>query len=419
MMNPSSSGWIKKFFSLLKAEESYLNEYPGSMSPEELIYGYLQPTGIMYGFPTSFIFMQDDAVDNLSAEEKFKVLLLEGLILIDFVNKGKFDTENLEEALENFVKFYEETAIEKAKKSWLSFKDLTVYEKLESIIDQRVDIKVSFSNKLWTSYLHNSLIFQDLILYYEFDNAFDSSTLALRRKKLMLDMLKLVAVAAKADGEIAEEEEALFDVFMASAKLEGGDKESAKDFWEQDKTIDDIAFEADLSWLWKRYMMEIATLTVWSDKIVVPAEEEFLKQLAVRLDVVDDEQDKSFIAIQSFVLSNAELVPFLSGKNETEQLMDGATDKWRKILGRNKDKLSAELRQSKELVALIAKSSRTELTEEEKKKVKSQFKDLGRSIPAFTLFMLPGGSLVMPIVLKLIPDLVPSAFRNNQIDEEE
>ena len=104
-MNPSSSGWIKKFFSLLKAEESYLNEYPGSMSPEELIYGYLQPTGIMYGFPTSFIFMQDDAVDNLSAEEKFKVLLLEGLILIDFVNKGKFDTENLEEALENFVKF--------------------------------------------------------------------------------------------------------------------------------------------------------------------------------------------------------------------------------------------------------------------------------------------------------------------------
>lgn len=419
MMNPSSSGWIKKFFSLLKAEESYLNEYPGSMSPEELIYGYLQPTGIMYGFPTSFIFMQDDAVDNLSAEEKFKVLLLEGLILIDFVNKGKFDTENLEEALENFVMFYEETAIEKAKKSWLSFKDLTVYEKLESIIDQRVDIKVSFSNKLWTSYLHNSLIFQDLILYYEFDNAFDSSILALRRKKLMLDMLKLVAVAAKADGEIAEEEEALFDVFMASAKLEGADKESAKDFWEQDKTIDDIAFEADLSWLWKRYMMEIATLTVWSDKIVVPAEEEFLKQLAVRLDVVDDEQDKSFIAIQSFVLSNAELVPFLSGKNETEQLMDGAADKWRKILGRNKDKLSAELRQSKELVALIAKSSRTELTEEEKKKVKSQFKDLGRSIPAFTLFMLPGGSLVMPIVLKLIPDLVPSAFRNNQIDEEE
>lgn len=419
MMNPSSSGWIKKFFSLLKADESYLNEYPGSMSPEELIYGYLQPTGIMYGFPTSFLFMSDHEVEGMSAEEKFKVLLLEGLLLIDFINGGKFDEESLEEALENYVRFYEETAIEKAKRSWLSFKDLTVYEKLESIIDQRVDIKVSFSNKLWTSYLHNSLIFQDLILYYEYDNSNHPERVALKRRKVMLDVLKLVAVAAKADGEIAEEEEALFDVFMASAKLEGEDRDIAKDFWDEDKTLDDISFDADLSWLWKRYMMEIATLTVWSDKVVVASEEEFLKQLALKLEVVDDEQDKSFIAIQSFVLSNADVVPFLSGKNEAEQLMDGAADKWKKILGRNKEKLSVELRQSKELVALIAKSGRTELTEDEKKKVKAQFKDLGRSIPAFTLFMLPGGSLVMPIVLKLIPDLVPSAFRNNQIDEEE
>jgi len=419
MMNPSSSGWIKKFFSLLKADESYLNEYPGSMSPEELIYGYLQPTGIMYGFPTSFLFMPDHEVEGMSAEEKFKVLLLEGLLLIDFINGGKFDEESLEEALENYVRFYEETAIEKAKRSWLSFKDLTVYEKLESIIDQRVDIKVSFSNKLWTSYLHNSLIFQDLILYYEYDNSNHPERVAIKRRKVMLDVLKLVAVAAKADGEIAEEEEALFDVFMASAKLEGEDRDIAKDFWDEDKTLDDISFDADLSWLWKRYMMEIATLTVWSDKVVVASEEEFLKQLALKLEVVDDEQDKSFIAIQSFVLSNADVVPFLSGKNEAEQLMDGAADKWKKILGRNKEKLSVELRQSKELVALIAKSGRTELTEDEKKKVKAQFKDLGRSIPAFTLFMLPGGSLVMPIVLKLIPDLVPSAFRNNQIDEEE
>jgi hypothetical protein len=165
--------------------------------------------------------------------------------------------------------------------------------------------------------------------------------------------------------------------------------------------------------------MEMATLTVWSDKVVTDSEEVFLKELIARFAVEEEEQDKSFIAIQSFVLENAENIPFLSGKNETEQLMNAARDKWKKILGRNKEKLSVELRQSKELVALIAKSRKTELTAEEKKKVKAQFKDLGKSIPAFTLFMLPGGTLVMPIVLKLIPDLVPSAFRSNQIEEEE
>ncbi|MEO9533916.1 MAG: LETM1-related biofilm-associated protein [Crocinitomicaceae bacterium] len=419
MMNPSSNGWIRKFFSIIKDYQEGLNEYPGTMSAEELIYGYLQPTGIMYGFPTKFIFLEEDFIDKWSGEEKFKVLLLEGLILVDHINEGKFDVSSLETSLENFVKFYEETELEKAKKSWLNFKGLDVYEKLESIIERRVDIKMSFSNKLWTSYLHNSLIFQDLILYHEYKKRSNSFDISEKRRKVMLDMMKLVSVAAHADGEIAEEEEALFQVFMASAKLDSDDRDIAEAFWENNGSLADIEFNYEMTWLLKRYFMEIATLTVWSDKVVTDSEEQFLKELVVRFVVEEEEQDKSFLAIQSFVIENAEHVPFLSGKNETEQLMDGARDKWRKILGRNKEKLGTELKQSKELVALIAKSAKTELTPEEKKKVKAQFKDLGKSIPAFTLFMLPGGSLVMPIVLKLIPDLVPSAFRSNQIDEEE
>ena len=33
--------------------------------------------------------------------------------------------------------------------------------------------------------------------------------------------------------------------------------------------------------------------------------------------------------------------------------------------------------------------------------------------------MLPGGSLLLPIVLKIIPDLIPSAFQENKIDKED
>jgi hypothetical protein len=373
----------------------------------------------MYGFPTSFLFMEEDVVSGWTGEEKFKVLLLEGLILVDHVHTGKFDHKSLEASLGKFVEFYEKTEIEQAKKNWLNFKDLDVYQKLESIIEQRVDIKMSFTLKLWTSYLHNSLIFQDLILYYEYQNLETVENIGLKRTKVLLDLMKVVSVAAHADGEIAEEEEAIFEIFMASSKLEASDKDIANNFWKDNGQLDAIDFDYKMSWLMKRYILEVAALTVWSDKIVVESEELFLNELASRLGVDEEEQDKSFIAIQSFVLQNADSVPFLSGKNEAEQILDGATDKWKKIIGRNKDKLSAELKQSKDLVALIAKSAGTDLTPEEKKRVKSQFKDLGKSIPAFTLFLLPGGSLLLPIVLKLIPDLIPSAFRSNQIDEEE
>ena len=167
MLSPNSKGWIKKYFSLLDNYQESLNKYPGSMlSAEELIYGYLQPTGIMYGYPTRLLFLQDDYMQEWTSEEAFKVLLLEGLILVDHVKTGKFDMDALEESLKEFVLFYEETELEKAKKGWLDFKDMDIYGKLESIIRQRVDLKVSFSHKLWTSYLYNSLIFQDLLLYH-------------------------------------------------------------------------------------------------------------------------------------------------------------------------------------------------------------------------------------------------------------
>jgi hypothetical protein len=419
MMNPSSSGWIKKFFSLSEDFDQDLNEYPLDFSPEEVIYGYMQPTGIMYGFPINFLFTADEHHLKWSNEEKFKVLLLEGLLVVVRAHNGEVPFENVDQMISSFIEFYEETEIEKAKKSWLQLKGQDNFEKLESILSQRVDIKMSLSNKLWTTYVHNSLVFQDLILYYEYHLNDDLESLAGKRRAVMLDMMKVVAVAAHADGEIAEEEEAMFEVFMASSQLESEDRDIARSFWKENKPLSEIKFDYEMSWLLKRYFMEIATLVVWSDRVVVQEEQKFLDDLGHILGLDEEEQDKSFIAIQSFVIENADEVPFLSGKNEAEQLMSSATDKWKKILGRNKDKLATELKQSKELVQLIGKSTTTDLTADEKKKVKTQFKDLAKSIPALGLFLLPGGSVLLPIILKLIPDMVPSAFRSNQVDDAE
>ena len=420
MLNPAAKGWIKKYFSILDDYKETLNKYPRTlMGPEELIYGYLQPTGIMYGFPTSLLFLDNEHMKNWGSEESFKVLLLEGLILVDHIQEGEFDIQSLEGSLSRFVQFYEETDIERAKKGILDFGKMDTYEKLESIIAQRVDIPSSFSNKLWTSYLSNSLIFQDLLLYHEFHQGADTVMLSAKRKNLLLDMVKVVACAAHADGELQEEEEAIFEIFMASANLEGERKDIAETFWEEGRDVEEIDFNYDTSWLVNRYILEIAILTVWSDRVVTDSEKEFLDRLIKRLDIPKEERDKSFIAIQTFVMKNYENVPFLRGKNDTELLVSGATERWKKILSRNKEKLAAELKESKELVGLIAKSTNEDLSKEEKDRVRTQFKDLAKTIPALGLFMLPGGSLLLPIVLKIIPDLIPTAFRQNKIDKED
>lgn len=419
MLQPGSKGWIRKYFSIMENYAEYLDKYPGTiLDPEELIYSYLQPTGIMYGYPTSLVFLEDEYLSKWTSEETFKVLLLEGLILVDHIQQGKFDHASLEKSLGDFVRFYEETELEKAKKSWLSFKGLTVYEKLESVIEQRVDIKSSFSNKLWTSYLYNSLLFHDLLLYHEYRGGADPKLLCEKRGEVMLDMVKVVAAAANVDGDPREEENNFFEVFIASADLDSERHSLAEDFFQNRKTLKDIEFRYEKSWLLCRYILEVAILTVWSDNQVVDAEHQFLKELVEKLGLEEEEKDKSFMAIQSFVNLNFEKIPFLRDKNDMAMLMSGATERWMKILGRSKDKLATELSQSKELVSLIAKSAKTDLSKEEKEKVKRQFKDIARTIPSLGLFLLPGGSLLLPVILKIIPDLVPSAFRVNEVDQE-
>ena len=83
------------------------------------------------------------------------------------------------------------------------------------------------------------------------------------------------------------------------------------------------------------------------------------------------------------------------------------------LLQRNKLRLYKELSESKEAKYLIKKSTHSKLSPEEKIKVKLQLLDICKSIPALAVFLLPGGALLLPLLIKLIPDILPSAFRED------
>ena len=130
------------------------------------------------------------------------------------------------------------------------------------------------------------------------------------------------------------------------------------------------------------------------------------------------ELEESLALTEQFIVNNYEKIPFLQNNSSVEKVYGSLSKRWVKILGRNKDKLAAELKQSKELVSLIRKSTTTDLTPEEKETVKEQFKDLVKSMPSLAIFLLPGGALLLPLVLKVIPDLMPSAFRDNEVEKK-
>lgn len=87
-----------------------------------------------------------------------------------------------------------------------------------------------------------------------------------------------------------------------------------------------------------------------------------------------------------------------------------------RLLEKNKKAFLQELQESKELVFLLKKSVTTNLTFEERGKVKEQILDICKAIPAFAIFLLPGGSLLLPLLIKFIPNILPSSYRFDKED---
>ena len=83
------------------------------------------------------------------------------------------------------------------------------------------------------------------------------------------------------------------------------------------------------------------------------------------------------------------------------------------LINRNKKLLIQELRENKELLKLLSKSTHRKLNDDEKVKVKKQLFDILKGIPAFAIFMLPGGLILLPLFMKLIPRLLPSVFKDD------
>ncbi len=89
--------------------------------------------------------------------------------------------------------------------------------------------------------------------------------------------------------------------------------------------------------------------------------------------------------------------------------------KWSKIRKRNADKFRVECRETGEFFSLVSKSFKSDLTTDERAKVKQQSIDLAMVIPSAIIFIIPGGSVILPIALMYVPALCPSAFRDNSL----
>lgn len=413
-MNPNEKGWLKEYidFRIEMLRELTKDALRKRSHPEHSLYRIIQPTGLMYGQSIGVSGHPDQ--ENWQTRDKMKVLLAESLISSSLLlyekqnGSGHEMSEAIDKTLENIANFYNNIFPELATPQKTLFgKRKSPVEQVERILDKRIERTSDFEGNFWTYFFHNSLLFLDVFIFGQWIHTNADRIVAdffrYEREELRFSVVKVIAAASHANMEVEYEEKKLLDFFLHSADLSSEKRKEAVRIFEKGIQVNEINIPSENSWILKKFFLEIAILTLWADKKVEDVEMEFLKSFALHLGFNEDDLENSLIAIEAFVLENWEQLSYLQNHQDYQQVSEQFIRRVAKIAEKNKSRLMKELQENEEVVNLLRKSRSSELSAEEKEKMRLALVEVLKCIPTFLIISLPRKFLTLPILLKILP----------------
>ena len=395
MINPSVHGWIEKFFIEQKASGQPI------MDSEESFYIRTRATGFIFGHIVSF-----DAVKPIPITERFpdeisKIGMLNTLFQMYIVTKNDTDKDHF---ISQAVSFYNLLTPKGFNPLQKMLPSSSTSSKLEKIIHDRVQTNEDLFSKNFSHVITNALLFVDVLAFKKY---LEKGSLPEKYCSKIEDIvISIISVSLKSKTGISIHDDLLAKLFESSVRYNKFSNAKVK-------TIDDLDLNYLSNDLEKFYVSDLAGISLWSDEKVENEERYFLFKLGEKLGIPESFTIASINFINDFIVKYKNEIPYFNNSNPVKNFYDHTTDSVQILINRNKKRLIKELSQSKELMRLLAKSTHKDLNKEEKKKIKVQLLDICKSVPSLTIFLLPGGALLLPILIKFIPQLLPSAFNEN------
>lgn len=395
MINPSATGWIDKYFLKQKLAEQTVYSSP------ELFYKKIRETGFIYGHIVSFETSVRIETKGWVQNEIPKVALLNTLYAIYCLTTQE---KNPADFTSKALGFYDEMNPQGFNLFKKVLPNGSPSLNLEKIIDERVQTNIDIISKNFSHIVTNALLFIDVLAFRQYLT--HGSIPEKYLKKIEEAVISVVSLALKTKTNKSNYDDLLIKLFEASVRYSKFSKISTQNLEELDLSY----FDSELE---KFYLIDMAGMALWSDGKIENEEVYFLHKLAELISIPDNFVSDSIKGTDEFITNNKKNIPYFNYSNPVKHFYDQTTQSVITLITRNKNRLVKEIIQSKELMILLAISTRRDLDAKEKKKVKNQLLDICKSVPSLTIFLLPGGSLLLPILIKFIPKLLPSAFNEN------
>lgn len=392
MINPSINGWIEKYFMDFKSKD-IINEI--------IFYDNLRNSGFIYGNIVEFNSDNIKIDNDLTHSELSKIVYLDELHQAFLLNEKN---ANQEKFILKSNAFFE--ALKPHRNNFLDkiFPKNTPVLNLENSIDSRIYINENNFSKKFSNLITNAFLFIDVLAFQQFlkKNEIPENYLSNIEQSIM----NVVTIALKTKSLKSNYDALLIKLFENSIRYSNFSEIKYLNL--ENLNLDN--FQTNFE---KKYLLDLASLTIWSDKQIENSEIYFIQKLAEKLNLSDEFANESIQKTNVFVLKNRKRIPLFNNSNPVKSFYDQTAQTVVKLIIRNKKRLAKEISQSKELMKLLALSTHRDLNNDEKKKVKKQLLDICKTVPSLTIFLIPGGTLLLPILIKFIPQLLPSAFNEN------
>lgn len=396
-MNPSAPGWISKHIPY------FLQHTLPQLGDEMSGYKRFRENGFIYG--TSVQTLNDEESNHLkwTEQERTKINLLDALVLTYYEN---IDNASEEDCVQSILSFYRlindktlgifETILGQGKPD----------EQLEHILSQRIQTNEPLLQKNFSHLITNALLYLDVLAYDHYLITTQSPySYAAQLEKLLSNVL-WIALQKKEDKN--EYNHLLLKLFEHSLRYAESTPSTVYELHEL------TALSTLTQPLEQQYFLDLTCLALWEDHYLDTEEDHFIHNFAAHLDLPKTSVQDALSEVNTFITKHKESIPYLNYSNPVKHFYNQTSRTVSTLILRNRKRLIIELRESKDLVKLLGASTYRDLDPEERTHVKKQLLDICKAVPSLAIFILPGGGLLLPLLMKFIPQLLPSAFNENK-----
>ena len=425
-MDFQKKGWLKKYIHTrnhyaLHREYNRVTAIKASDEhPEQLLYELIQPTGLLYGYPTQLPYeykalLRAVKTDKLPVRDKNKIILLESLLYSALTSERYQQLESEADVADAFSEAaYRVGAYYKAMYKDLNtkYKSLFFYRErkgmdlTEHILDSRTNYG-SKEGKFWIVFINSSLLFVDILFFHQWIAVHQSEEatrrIAQQHEQMRLQLLKTMIVAAYANETIEKEEERIVTYYLEAALFSEELRATSLALLEKGLTTADLDTEAIHSPVLKKYLLELAVLVVSADNIITHSEEAFIDKFCEKLGLPRQEAEASILTVESFMYAHWQNIGYARHRDEPDALRQHLLSRLKKMGEFYKKELQTYIRQDTAMHQLLQLARQNSLRTDERKKLRQGMLKVLEKLPVFTPHTLPTSFLTYSVLLEVLP----------------